>query len=79
MLAQKVERYVKQQFLLEGDRVLVAVSGEPDSLCLLHILRSLAPRYHLSLIVAHLDHRIRPEARQEAELVRRLRRLVAAF
>lgn len=73
MLAQKVERYVKQhRLLLEGDRVLVAVSGGPDSLCLLHILRSLAPRYHLSLIVAHLDHRIRPEARQEAELVRRL-------
>jgi len=30
MLAQKVERYVKQhRLLLEGDRVLVAVSGGP--------------------------------------------------
>lgn len=73
MLVEKVARYVEQHRLLQkGDRLLVAVSGGPDSLCLLHVLRALAPRYDLSLIVAHLDHRIRPEAGQEAEAVRSL-------
>ncbi len=73
MLVEKVARYIERHRLLqEGDRVLVAVSGGPDSLCLLHVLRILAPRYRLTLTVAHLDHRIRPEARQEAETVRRL-------
>ena len=73
MLIEKVARFIERHRLLdEGDRVLVAVSGGPDSLCLLHLLRILAPRYGLALIVAHLDHGIRPEARQEAEAVRRL-------
>ena len=75
MLAKKMIRYIeKHRLLQEGDRVLAAVSGGPDSLCLLHLLRSLAAHYRLSLIVAHLDHRIRPEARQEAEAVRRIAR-----
>ncbi|HPU00733.1 MAG: tRNA lysidine(34) synthetase TilS [Firmicutes bacterium] len=73
MLVKKVARFIERHRLLEvGDRVLVAVSGGPDSLCLLHVLRRLAPRYRLSLVVAHLDHGIRPEARREAEAVRRL-------
>lgn len=73
MLVKKVACYIERRHLLEGgDRLLVAVSGGPDSLCLLHILRRLAPRYKLVLVVAHLDHGIRPEARQEAESVRRL-------
>ncbi len=70
MLVEKVARYVEQHSLIqEGDRLLVAVSGGPDSLCMLHILRALAPRYRLTLVVAHLDHCIRPEAREEAEAV----------
>lgn len=73
MLVKKVARYIERHRLLqEGDRLLVAVSGGPDSLCLLHVLRALTPRYRLTLVVAHLDHRIRPEARQEAEAVRKL-------
>ncbi len=73
MLVEKVARYIERHRLLQkGDRLLVAVSGGPDSLCLLHVLRALAPRYDLSLIIAHLDHRIRPEARHEAETVRSL-------
>lgn len=73
MLVGKTTRYIERHRLLqEGDRVLVAVSGGPDSLCLLHLLHSLSPGYGLNLVVAHLDHRIRPEARQEAEMVRRI-------
>ena len=45
-----------------GDVVLVAVSGGPDSMALFHVLRELAPRWDLSLAIAHLNHGLRPGA-----------------
>jgi len=56
-----------------GQRVGVAVSGGPDSVCLLHVLRELAPRWDLRLTVLHLDHELRgEESRADAEFVRDL-------
>ena len=48
-------------------KVLVGVSGGPDSLCLLDSLWQLG----YSLVVAHLDHGLRPESGDEAQVVRR--------
>ncbi len=45
-----------------GDSVLVGVSGGPDSVALLHVLKRLTPRYSLNLIVAHLNHGLRRKA-----------------
>lgn len=42
-----------------GDTLVVAVSGGPDSLCLLHVLLHAAPPLGVSLHVAHLDHMLR--------------------
>ncbi len=42
-----------------GDRVVVAVSGGADSICLLHLLYRLAPENGLHLVVAHFDHGLR--------------------
>jgi tRNA(Ile)-lysidine synthase len=51
----------------------VAVSGGADSVCLLHVLVELAPRWDLRLSVLHLDHGLRgEESRQDAEFVRGL-------
>lgn len=44
----------------------MAVSGGPDSLCLLHLLKTLAPELKLRLVVAHLNHCLRPEAFRES-------------
>ena len=41
------------------DRVLVGVSGGPDSMALLNILGRLAARLQISLGVAHLHHGLR--------------------
>jgi tRNA(Ile)-lysidine synthase len=41
-----------------GGSVLVAVSGGPDSTCLLDVLMRLAPAYDVTLEVAHVDHRL---------------------
>lgn len=52
---------------LNGRRLLLACSGGADSLCLLLVLRWLAPNMGFSLQVAHLDHGLRREAPAEAK------------
>ncbi len=44
-----------------GDRVLVAVSGGPDSVAMLHALHEHSSELGISLHVAHLNHQIRGE------------------
>ena len=55
-----------------SQRILVAVSGGPDSTALLEILIALRPDYDLDLHVAHLNHMLRPDAADDAEFVRAL-------
>lgn len=52
-----------------GQKGLLAVSGGPDSMALLHGLLALRRRLRLRLEVAHLDHGLRPESAREAEWV----------
>ena len=59
-----IERY---GMLRKGERVLVAVSGGPDSVALLHILVRLAPVLELHLAVAHLNHGLRAQASDKDE------------
>jgi tRNA(Ile)-lysidine synthase len=60
-LLERVRRFLQRRDLLRPDALLlVAVSGGPDSLCLLHLLNRLrtgGPALH----VAHLDHGARGE------------------
>ena len=45
--------------LSKGDRVLVALSGGADSVCLLHLLASNAEKLGISVCAAHYNHRLR--------------------
>jgi tRNA(Ile)-lysidine synthase len=56
-----------------GDRVLVTVSGGPDSVCLLSVLQTMAEDLELTLHIAHLDHMFRgKESAEEALFVANL-------
>jgi len=69
-LLSQVARTIREQALLAtGERVLVAVSGGPDSTALLYALKHLASRLHIALVAATVDHGLRPEAGSEAALV----------
>ena len=60
MRISKVGKTIEKYRMLEkGDRVVVAVSGGPDSVLLLHVLNELRSDFNLVLIVAHMDHGIR--------------------
>lgn len=60
---ETVEETIGRHRMLEkGDTVLVALSGGPDSVCLLSVLDELRARFSLGLCVAHFNHRLRPEA-----------------
>ncbi|HSF58035.1 MAG TPA: tRNA lysidine(34) synthetase TilS [Candidatus Binatia bacterium] len=71
VLERKVqETLAKFEVLSSGDRVLVAVSGGPDSVALLYLLHDLRDELRLHLEVAHLQHGIRgEEAREDARFV----------
>jgi tRNA(Ile)-lysidine synthase len=55
-VAATIARY---EMFVPGQRVGVAVSGGADSVCLLLVLRELAPRWDLALSVLHLNHQLR--------------------
>jgi tRNA(Ile)-lysidine synthase len=71
-----VRRTISEHQMLAGsDAVVVGVSGGPDSLCLLHVLRELQQELGVSLHVAHLEHGIRGEESQaDADYVESLAR-----
>src|SRR5690606_15421611 len=60
---------LRSRLIAPGQTVVVAVSGGVDSITLLHLLRFLDPSWRLRLIVAHMDHAMRPGSAADADWV----------
>jgi tRNA(Ile)-lysidine synthase len=69
-LEKKTLKILAQEKLLQdGEKVLAAVSGGPDSMALLHILARLAPLLDITVAAVHVNHGLRPgEAEEDAAL-----------
>jgi tRNA(Ile)-lysidine synthase len=62
----------RNRLITAGDRVLAAVSGGPDSMALLHLLKELAQAMGFELRAAHLNHGLRGrEAAGDAAFVKK--------
>ena len=69
MLSTVLRTIAAHALFERGERVLVAVSGGPDSMALLHLLWEARDRLGLTLEVAGVDHGLRPAAAQELDVV----------
>jgi tRNA(Ile)-lysidine synthase len=70
MLPRRVAIAITLHHVFEpGERVVVAVSGGPDSLALLSVLREIVPAFPLHLTVAHFDHGWRAESQADRDVV----------
>src|SRR3989338_10832514 len=73
MVLDKVRKTVKRYNLIgKGNKIIVGVSGGPDSVALLYLLNSLKKELKISLHVAHLDHMLRKDSCKDSEFVERL-------
>lgn len=77
MLENKILKTIKEYNLIEPeDIVLVAVSGGPDSMCLLNSLYNLKDKLKIKKIaIAHVNHMLRSEAEEETQYVKRFAEL----
>ena len=67
-LIEKMKGTVRRLELLQkGDRILVALSGGPDSVALIYSLAAIKPEFGLKLYAAHLNHRLRGKESDEDE------------
>ncbi|HHX73411.1 MAG TPA: tRNA lysidine(34) synthetase TilS [Firmicutes bacterium] len=65
MLKQVKKTLTEKKLVSPGQKIAVAVSGGPDSLCLLHVLHRLSAELDITLHLVHVNHGLRPEAKAE--------------
>jgi len=63
---------INRRLIAKNDTIIVACSGGVDSVVLLEQLNQLKDGFHLKLIVAHVNHAVRPASTEEYEFVRSL-------
>jgi len=72
-MLEQFDQHLRDTDLLPTDSgLVVAVSGGVDSVALLDLLSRLQPRWGWHISVAHLDHGVRPDSTEDAQLVSQL-------
>lgn len=70
---EKVLKTIQKENLIDnGDRLVLAVSGGPDSICLLSVLNEIKKEklIEFNIVVAHVNHMIREEAVEDEKFVK---------
>lgn len=61
-IIDKVLNTIKCNSLLnKGETVIAGISGGPDSVCLVHVLKNISSLYNLRIIAVHINHMLRGE------------------
>lgn len=68
MVINKVEEFIlDNKLFIKNEKILVALSGGPDSVCLLHILYKLKEKFNIELGAIHINHMLRDKEADEDE------------
>ena len=75
-MKEEVLKTIKKYNLIEsGDKLVLGVSGGPDSISMLNVLREIAEDETIDLkfqiVVSHINHNIRKEAKEDEEFVKK--------
>ena len=71
-MKNKVIETIKKYGLIQAkDKIVLGVSGGPDSITMLDILRQIQEEFDFEIVVAHINHMIRKEAIQDEEYVKK--------
>ncbi len=62
----------RHQLLRSRDKVILGVSGGPDSVCMLYLFSQIRDKFKLKLLCAHFNHCLREEAKSEEEFVEKI-------
>jgi tRNA(Ile)-lysidine synthase len=72
MLEDTFKKTIEKYGLLKKkDKLILGISGGPDSVCLLHQLLAIAKDYKLKIVCAHLNHSLRKEADAEERFIKK--------
>ena len=55
--------------IIKSEYIIAAISGGPDSMCLLDVLLKYKNKY--KIVVAHVHHNLRKESDEEAMMLKR--------
>lgn len=73
MKKKVINTIIKNNLIEKGDNILVGVSGGPDSMALLYVLKEAKKKIDFNLYVAHVNHGVRgKEADEDEEYVRKV-------
>ena len=71
-MKNKVIETIKKYNLIEPkDKIVLGVSGGPDSISMLNILNEIKDELNFEIYVAHINHMIREEAEDDEKYVQR--------
>lgn len=69
-MEERILQTINKYNLIEsGDKIVLGVSGGPDSVCMLVSLNKLKEKLNFEIVVAHINHGIRENAKLDEEYV----------
>ena len=67
---KNVYKFIESLNIKEEEYIVCAISGGPDSMCLLNILVELKNKYKFKIVCAHVNHNMRVESNEEEIFVK---------